>query len=186
MGGADKGLLEFRGQPLIAYALEALRVVADPVLISANRNLDRYQALGYSVIADAGTGYQGPLAGLLSAMKVASTPLLMAVPCDSPLMTGGLLGRLFTELVRRSAEIAVAHDGERLHPTFMLARRELRADLERFLDRGERKVQRWLKRHRLAIADYRDRPDVFFNVNTPEQLLDLEAHWICRSGERNS
>ncbi|MCU0736697.1 MAG: molybdenum cofactor guanylyltransferase [Methylotetracoccus sp.] len=175
MGGVDKGLIEWRGRPLVAYALDAVRAVADTVLISANRNLERYAAFGCPVIADAGESFEGPLAGLLSGMKTASTPLLMTVPCDSPQMTGPLLARLVARLMEQDADVAAAHDGERLHPTFMLVKRELRADLENFLGGGERKVRLWLARHRLAIADYRDNADLFVNINTPEDLADLKA-----------
>lgn len=179
MGGADKGLLDFRGRPLAAYALDALRRVADPVLISANRNLDRYAQFGCPVIRDARPDFGGPLAGLLSAMKVAKTPLLITVPCDSPMMTGELLERLLGELFRQGGDIAAAHDGERMHPMFLVAKRELMPDLENYLAGGERKVGLWLDRHRLALADYRDRPDLFVNVNTPADLIELESRWAA-------
>lgn len=184
MGRGDKGLVEFRGRPLVAYALDALRAVADPVLISANRNGERYRAFGCPVIADAGPGFDGPLAGLLSAMKTAETPYLMAMPCDTPLMTGALLARLVTALLRYDSEIAAAHDGQRLHPLFLLVKRVLAADLECFLARGERKVQLWFARHRLAIADYRDHPDLFVNLNTPAELAALEARLEPGRSER--
>ncbi len=182
LGGIEKGLLEWRGRPLVAYAIDALRAVADPVLISANRHLGRYAAFGCPVITDAGVDFAGPLAGLLSGMESATTPYLMTVPCDSPKITGPLLARLVSTMLVQDSDIAVAHDGERLHPTFMLVKRELRIDLEHFLGSGERKVSLWLARHRLAIADYRESPEVFVNINTPEDLADLQASSACPEG----
>lgn len=180
MGGEDKGLIEFRGKPLVVYALEAIRVIADRVLISANRNRERYASFGYPIIADPTPTFEGPLAGLLSAMKAAETPYLLVVPCDSPMMTGTLLGRLVAALTAEKAAIAVAHDGERLHPVFMLVQRQLADDLEQFLSGNERKLERWLARHCVAVAHYGDRPDVFVNVNTPAELSELEARLVGR------
>lgn len=185
MSGEDKGLIVFRGQPLVLYALEALCSVAGRVLINANRNQDRYARFGFPVIADATSAFDGPLAGLLSAMKAASTAYVMAVPCDSPMMTGDLLRRLATQLVDREAEVCVAHDGERLHPVFLLAERNLMDSLEAYLVSGERKIDLWLARHRLAVADYSDHPELFANVNTPDDLAALEARWkVAQSGDQ--
>lgn len=175
LGGVDKGLIVWRGRPLVAYAIDAIRAVADAVLISANRHLEHYAAFGFPVVPDATADFQGPLAGLLSGLNGSSTPYLMTVPCDSPEITGPLLARLVSTMMAQDAEIAVAHDGQRLHPMFMLVKREVGADLKQFLDSGERKVALWLARHRLAITDYRDRPEMFININSPEDLADLQA-----------
>jgi FdhD protein len=175
MGGTDKGLIPFRGRPLVAYALEALDAVAGRILINANRHRDEYARFGYPVVADATDRFDGPLAGLLSALRVAETPYVLTVPCDSPRMSGRLLGRLWTTLQESGAELCAAHDGERLHPVFLLAERRLMDDLERYLASGERKIDRWLHRHRLALADFSDHPELFANVNTPEELAELEA-----------
>jgi molybdopterin-guanine dinucleotide biosynthesis protein A len=175
MGGRDKGLLMFKGRPLVAYALDALKQVAGPVLINANRNQQAYAAFGYPVIADRTGAFDGPLAGLLSAMRCAETPYVMTVPCDSPLIEGVLLERLFLTLRARQAEICAAHDGERLHPVFLLAECRLAASLESYLASGRRKIDLWLNQHKLALADYSDHPELFANVNTPEELAALEV-----------
>ena len=66
MGGGDKGLMCWRGRPLVSYALAALEGVAETRLINANRSLGEYAAFGFPVIADANENFDGPLAGLLS------------------------------------------------------------------------------------------------------------------------
>jgi molybdopterin-guanine dinucleotide biosynthesis protein A len=175
MGGRDKGLVPFKGRPLVVYALEALRSVAGWVVISANRNRESYAGFGCPVIADAGGGFEGPLAGLLSAMAWADTEFVLTVPCDTPLVTGDQLRRLAEDQAALDCEIAVAHDGERLHPVFLLARRSLLADLQTFLASGERRVETWLARHRTHRTDYSDVPELFANANSLEELKALEA-----------
>lgn len=52
MGGQDKGLLMMQSKPLYQHVLQRLRPQVDIVLISANRNIDRYQLSGYQVVTD--------------------------------------------------------------------------------------------------------------------------------------
>lgn len=175
MGGKDKGLLPFCGRPLIAYSLEALAAAAGPIVISANRHIEEYSRFGYPVITDRSGDFDGPLAGLLSAMRFAETPYVLSVPCDSPLLRGELLDRLYSNLCKEQAEICAAHDGERLHPVFMIAERRLADSLSAFLQSGQRKMENWLKQHRLALADYSDHAELFANINTPEELAALDG-----------
>ncbi len=60
MGGSDKGLQEFRGRPLAAWVAERLAPQVDELLISANRNGERYAALGHRVIGDRIPGFRRP------------------------------------------------------------------------------------------------------------------------------
>ena len=84
MGGRDKGLLPFAGRPLVEWAIESLAPQVSTLLISANRNLDAYGAYGFPVVADLEQGFQGPLAGILSAMRAARTAWILTLPCDGP------------------------------------------------------------------------------------------------------
>lgn len=175
MGGEDKGLIRFRGRPLVSYALEALDSVAGHILINANRNREAYARFGYPVVSDRTDSFDGPLAGLLSTMRAAETPYVLTVPCDSPLVTGRLLERLCRTMQETGAELCAAHDGKRLHPVFLLAERSLADSLDRYLASGQRKVDLWFEQHRLALADFSDHPELFANINTPEELAALES-----------
>jgi len=171
MGGQDKGLMLFQGRPLVTYALAALRLTTDTILINANRNREEYAGFGYPVIADLTNTFDGPLAGLLSAMKAAKTEYVLTIPCDCPQIDGRLLSRLYTALLAERAELCSAHDGERIHPVFLLSHTCLADDLAHYLASGQRKVETWLKTHQLALADFRDHPELFVNINTQEELI---------------
>ena len=175
MGGIDKGLIWLNGKPMIAHVIAALRAEIDNLLINANRNREKYAAFGYPVIPDIMDGYLGPLAGMASGMRAASTPYIVTTPCDSPLIPSNLVQQLYETLLRENADISVAHDSERLHPVFALIRRDLLPDLLDFLNAGQRKIDRWYARHRLAVAYFRDRPEAFRNVNSPEERAKLES-----------
>ncbi len=174
MGGRDKGLIEVGGAPMVRRVAERLALQVGAVLINANRNLPRYAELGYPVVSDVVAGYHGPLAGMASGLQAAQTPLVVTVPCDSPLLPGDLVARLCAGL-GRDAAIAVAHDGERMQPVFSLLRTELLEDLRAWLASGERKIDRWYARHPHSLVDFSDHPETFVNVNTPEDRAAVES-----------
>jgi molybdopterin-guanine dinucleotide biosynthesis protein A len=61
MNGVDKGLVEFRGLPLVAHVVNVVESRVDKVYISANRSFDAYATYG-DVISDDLLDFQGPLA----------------------------------------------------------------------------------------------------------------------------
>ena len=175
MGGEDKGLVEVAGRPMVAHVLDRLRPQVGSLLINANRNRERYAEIaGCPVVADRQDGYAGPLAGMASAMEAADTRFVLTVPCDAPLVSGQLGPRLHESLVENGAELCVAHDGRRLQPVFALIDCSLLDSLLACLESGERKIDRWYARHRMATADFSDLPRSFSNINTPEERVALE------------
>ena len=173
MGGVDKGLVDFGGESLTARVLARLRPQVGAVLINANRHADRYAALGCPVIPDALGDSPGPLAGMAAGLAATQTEWLLTVPCDSPLLPDDLCARLLTSAAAEDAEIAIATDGARAHPVFALLRRSLAGSLEAFLAGDERKILRWMSRHRLLEVSFADCPERFVNVNTPAELAAL-------------
>ncbi|OAI21171.1 molybdenum cofactor guanylyltransferase [Methylomonas lenta] len=174
MGQQDKGLILFKNRPLVSYALQAMTPLVADLYISANRNQEQYRQLGFPVITDNSDCFDGPLAGILAAMQIVHHPVLLIMPCDSPLLTTEHVQRLLAALAD-DVDIAVAFDGERLHPVFAALKTHLRADLQTYLQAGERKLQAWFKKHQVVEVDFSDRPAVFANINTPEQLVELET-----------
>jgi len=173
----DKGLLIFRDRPLVSYPLAAISPLVDDLMISANRNSELYSQFGYPVIADHSDSFDGPLAGILAAMQAAKNPLLLVSPCDSPLVQSLDFQRLLAGL-SAEIDIAVAYDGERLHPVFLALKTGLQTDLFAYLRRGERKLESWLRALRLAKIDFSDRPQIFANINTPAELKTLENKYL--------
>lgn len=184
MGGNDKGLIELAGRPMIEYVLESLRPQVSALLINANRNLDLYMRYGIPVVTDTLQGFHGPLAGMYSAMRAARTPLIATVPCDSPFVPPDLVRRLGRALLDTGSEIAVAHNGERVQPVFSLLDSSLADGLERFLERGGRKIDQWFAEQRTTVVDFGDAPDTFINVNTPEEVTQVEAKLREREAAR--
>lgn len=180
MGRQDKGLILYQGQPLISYALAVMQPVVDPLFISANRNLDRYRQWGRPVITDRSDAFDGPLAGVLSAMRHTDADLLLVMPCDCPLASTEHLQVLLETRARHDADAAVAFDGQRLQPVFMAVKTSLQADLRQYLADGGRRADDWLNRHDTVRADFSSQSKLFVNINTMDELLALEARKIAR------
>lgn len=174
MNNQDKGLIVYHNKPMVSYAVEAMAKVADTVFINANRHHTEYAQFGYEVIADQTDTFDGPLAGVLSALIHANTEIVCVMPCDSPLITAEHLQRLLTALTENSVDIAVAFDGKRLHPVFLALKTSLQTSLESYLQAGNRKIDIWLQQHALIKVDFSQSAEVFLNINTIEELELLE------------
>ncbi len=177
MDKRDKGLVCFKGQPLVTYAIAALRPVVDQLIINANRNITDYEQFGLPVIRDSNQTdtFDGPLAGILSAMSYAKTNLLLTMPCDSPLVKPTHLQKLLAALTEHDADVAVAFDGERLHPVVLALKTSLKPSLQNYLTSGQRKISVWLEQQKMVRVDFSTEPDVFININYLRELSDLEA-----------
>lgn len=182
MGGEDKGLVELLGRPMIEHVLERLRPQVGPVLINANRNVDRYAALGHPVVPDTLDGYLGPLAGVLAGLRAMQTPFLLTVPCDAPLIATDLARRMHDACAAAGADVAVATDGRRQQPVFLLLRARVAPGLESYLAGGGRKIDAWFGQLRLAEADLGDAPDSFVNVNDPDERSRVAAQLLSTRG----
>lgn len=158
---------------MAAHVLERLAPQVGAVLISANRNLERYAELGCPVLPDTLHGYAGPLAGLQAALAQATTPLLVTAPCDSPFLPADLVARLHDGLVAQQAELAVACADGRAHRAFCLLRRELLPGLDAFLAAGERRVGLWRASLKVAEVDFSDEAAAFGNINTTDELAQF-------------
>ena len=170
MGGVDKGLVTLDGQPMVAHVLARLAPQVDGIVVNANQNLDRYAALGFSVVPDSVGGFAGPLAGLHAGMTAAATPYVVTCPCDSPFLPLDLVARLMAGLVRDDAQLAVARTLDQPHPVFALVRRDMHAHLNEFLASGGRKIDAWYASLRVVEVAFDDEAEAFRNINTAAEL----------------
>ena len=190
MGGVDKGLQTFHGMPLALHTLTRLQLGAGvgQIMINANRNLAAYESFGATVWPDGLADYAGPLAGFLTGLEHCETPLMVTVPCDTPLLPLDLVTRLAQALEAQNADIAMAaapeldQDGQlrvRTQPVFCLLRVELLESLVRFTQGGGRKIDAWTALHKTVVVPFDlpgDDPQAFYNTNTLSELHQLENH----------
>ena len=167
-GGGDKALALLSGTPLIGWVLERLKPQVDSVAISTHGDAASYGAFGYPLLGDGGDGREGPMAGVLAALRHASLlglPDAVTVPCDAPLIPADLVARL--RAARGDAPCAFAMTDGKLNPVFALYRADLKDAVSNAFDSGVR-----------APRDLADRLGARFAMFTDENaraLADIDT-----------
>lgn len=166
--GRDKGLLDWRGRPLIVHVAERLAPQVDRLLISCNRNFDQYAQIADLTAADGRRDFQGPLAGLEAAAASINSEYLAISACDTPAIPRDLVPRLLGALLaekNKGMEIAFAHDGEQEQYLCAVIDCNCLASLPDHLDSGHRSVHRWYRTRRCIAVDFSDQAKCFENHN---------------------
>ncbi len=170
MGGQDKGLLDWRGAPLIAHLQRLVRPLTDDLIISCNRNLEHYAAYADRLVSDDNPDFPGPLAGIRAGLGAARHEHLLILPCDVPQIDARLLADL-RETARRNPHVPVmVRHGEFWEPLIGVVPTALRDAVEAAWDAGERSPRRiFLELGGIGLECAADDPRLA-NLNTPELL----------------
>lgn len=170
----DKGLILLAGRPLAGWVVERLRPQTTELVLSANRNLDAYRALGCPVVSDDLPGQPGPLAGILAASAGVGREWLLVAPCDTPFLPHDLADRLLAAAQAAGVLLARAADPRRSHYAVVLLHRDLLADMRETMAAGERSLRGWQARHRHAEVRF-ESAQHFLNINTAADLAHAES-----------
>lgn len=169
LGGIDKGLVSFDGEPVAERLSRLLAQHGNEVLISCNRNADKYRQWADRLVHDPQPDYPGPLLGILSAMRVASGSHLLVVPCDMPLLDAPLLQALIA-LARERPEQAIAlQSGNQLQPLICILPLALLGALEQAWQAGQRSPRRWLIEQQVVTLTIAADDPRLLNANTPSE-----------------
>lgn len=179
LGGVAKALLDDgKGHTLLAGILARLTPQLDEVLISANRDLQRYRAHGPPVVRDATPG-QGPLGGVLAAARRTRRAWLLAYPGDAPTPPVDLVDRLHAAVDEAGASAACLRTEDGLQPLHLLVRTESARALEQRLADGHRSARDWLRT--LGVLEVTCN-EALLNINTEHEL----ARWRRQVAEGGS
>ncbi|MDF1780105.1 MAG: molybdenum cofactor guanylyltransferase [Alcanivoracaceae bacterium] len=168
-GGVDKGWLPWRGQPLIQYPLDRFAASASDIIISANREQERYQQLPAKIVADAQSGFLGPLAGLEMLLTHCTLWPLLVITCDAPNLPNDLPERMLEQL-SAATPLCVAHDGERQqHLCLAFLDAAPLPSLKTSLHSDQRSVYGWLQGQPVTRVSFPNAAEQFRSINQPEQ-----------------
>ena len=195
VGGADKGLIGWRGAPLIAPVLDAMRPQVWRLGVSANRNHGAYARLLAQALADApgrSLGVHpddpdlprcsGPLAGILTGLRRNPNSWLQLAPCDTPKLPANLVERLLAAAIDAQVDIAVPATARQVgcpeadvhhHWVCALLHPRVTPALGAAFVTGERKVGRWVQTQRWVAVSFATAAE-FENLNTLETLDDRD------------
>lgn len=180
--GVDKTLLPVDGESLLARVVEAVGSVCEHTVVVTNRP---------EALADAGlprdvpvlvdeVAYQGPLGGLVTALKDAPDEWVLAVAADMPWLQPGLVRALWEARDGAQAVVPVTEKG--LEPLLALYHRDCLPVARKVLASGRRRLVAMfadLKVVEVPVEALRGAdPDLvsLFNVNTPEDLIEAREN----------
>ena len=189
--GQDKALLPFLGQPLIERILERISGLADEILVTTN-NPGAFQFLGVPLYPDL-VPDRGALGGLYTALRAASHPLVGVVACDMPFLNPDLLAFEREKLMGTKADIVIPETSSGLEPFHAVYRRSTCLEpVKSALDAGKWRVDAWFNQIKLLALTseemrlYDPHLVSFWNVNTPEDLLQAQEMAIEIKSHRNN
>ncbi|WP_202368625.1 molybdenum cofactor guanylyltransferase MobA [Pseudomonas sp. MWU318] len=170
MGGQDKGLVEWQGEPLIAHLQRKVRPLTDDLIISCNRNHERYAAYADQLVSDEQGDFPGPLAGILAGLKAARQPNLLVLPCDAPRIDAALLQDM-RETAGQFPEkpLMLRHD-DHWEPLLCVIPAALLPAFETAWNAGERSPGRIMRNLGATALQCPDNDPRLANLNTPELL----------------
>ena len=166
MNHSDKGLILFKGRPLVEHIISALEGQVDDFVISANRNIDTYRQLSSTVIADVGDK-NGPLSGIAAALPACQHELVLVVPCDMPNLPTDLVEILSANLGEADLSIIEVHNRTQL---VFLMRKSLLASVQHQLLSSQYKLMHWVKSCSPAIVDCSNSAEAFLNINSLQDI----------------
>lgn len=176
--GVDKTLLDVDGEALLARVVEVVGGVCAEVVVVTNRPEAVAQAgipSEVAVLVDE-VEYQGPLGGLVTALKGANQDWVLAVAADMPWVNPDVVRALWN--ARGNAQVVVPNTPKGLEPLLALYHRDCLPAARRVLDTGRRRIVAFfgdVSVVEVSVETLRGiDPDLasLFNINTPEDLAE--------------
>lgn len=173
MAGRDKGLQQYAGRAMVEQVMASLGPYGKRVLISANRNLGRYQALSPFVYTDQSKDFAGPLAGIYKLLSETEADYVLFCPCDTPNISSAYATRMLDcldQLINGDFKLAIASTDGQLQPLHCLLPSALAQSALLALDNNKLSVNRWLHQYKVLSVDFSDLQAQFENYNHLSQL----------------
>ena len=173
--GEDKSQVKLDGKLLIDYILTEIIDEFKEILIVTNSQITFQKSKKISTIKDFKKG-QGPLGGVLSAMKWAKEKndkykWISTFPVDTPFFKKDILQKFLSEIDSEESKLFFIKSNNKRHNIFGIWSIDLMKKLEDDLNEGQRKVEVWANSVGVKVINMEFiNKDPFFNINTKEDL----------------
>jgi molybdopterin-guanine dinucleotide biosynthesis protein A len=169
--GMEKGLVNFKGQPLINYSIKVLKELCSEIIISSNS--DCYDYLGYKIVPDLQPD-TGPMGGIYSCLSSSANDINLVLSCDMPFVTR----RIFDLLVKKgsSSNICVPwYENEMYEPLCGVYNKTVLYEMDSYISKNNFKLPDLFKYTSFLPVRISDiNPPLssyyFFSVNSPADL----------------
>lgn len=165
--GQDKALLPIAGSPLAAMVASVVQAAGGDPVVAIGGNEPALTAIGLEVVPDRWPG-EGPLGGLLSALRWSPAARVAVVACDMPWLDVATIREL-AATDPAASEVVMAFS-DRLEPLCAIWDVEHCAPaLQAAFDSGERSVRRAIRGLRVRRVELAD-PGPVRDVDAPGDL----------------
>ena len=180
--GGNKANAKLGDLTLIEHTIQKLKNRFKEILIISNeeRNKDISNVFYSNDVMD---GQLGPLVGVLSSMEwiidnSKNYKWIMTFPCDTPFFKIEIIDQMMTAQRQSSKKLFFLKSGEKRHNIFGLWSAELKDQLKKDLEAGERKVEDWANKMDADILEIKeDKKNNFLNINSLEELKKAEKFY---------
>ena len=179
--GGSKAIVALAGRPLIAYPLEAVREALGDVAIVAKADTQLPSLPGVTVWIEPDEP-RHPLVGIMQALALAEQRPVLICAADLPFVTSELVAELANADPGRAPAVlaALRGDVQPLLGCYQPEALELLAPTASVPDRPLRESVAEIGPVALEVSN----PDLLFNINTPDDLLQAAAMLDARSPRR--
>lgn len=162
--GTDKGLMPFRGKPMIQHIIDPMAKICQRILLVTGNPM--YGMFGFELVKDEQPDY-GPVMGILSGLRQSGTDRNIILSCDAPFVGFELM----KELVLRSdeANVIAASSSEGIHPLIAVYNRNCLPVFELAVARDEHRLRTVLEELKVEELIVKSEALVI-NVNAIEDL----------------
>ena len=180
--GEDKSKAKLRGKLLIDYILSQVIEEFNEVLIVTNNPIKHISSEKIIKINDLKKNL-GPLGGIFSAMKWVkdnnkSYKWIASFPVDTPLFKISIYRNFLKKVNEKESKLFFMKFNQKRHNIFGLWSIDLIDQLEKDLENGTRKVEKWANNIGVKIVNMSfDKDDPFFNINTKEDLETVKKNF---------
>ena len=174
--GADKGLLHFRGKPLVEHILQITSPISNSTLIIANN--EAYKQFGVPVYKDI-IKEKGPIGGIHTGLSCSNAKMNLVLACDMPMLNSDFLRGLIDMITDESQLIVPKHD-DKIEPLCAIYHQSLLPALEKAAKSSDLSLHGFIssqdvKFHEIDKKSSYYSPYLFSNANNLAELQTLET-----------
>lgn len=176
--GFDKQFLNINKKRIMNITISNLKKEFDDIIIVTNKP-DEYKNYRQKIMTDI-LENMGPLGGIHSGLKAASSEYSFVIACDMPNVDMKYVKYMKNAVDSVDADICVTRIGGNIEPLYGFYSLNTANDIEKYLSEGKRAVAPLIKKLNTKYIEEREcnckglklNRDMFVNLNTRKDLSD--------------
>lgn len=174
-GSSEKALAQLADMPLVEHVFRRLAPQVSKIWLNLASQIDCPKNIHAVLIEDATSKRNGPLAGVLSALRAASHEgfqWLLIAPCDTPFLPLDLGAKLVQGCLDSESQLGIARSQGWNHPSLSIWHTALLAPLEdAVINHSRGGFKQFYPDTRHCFVEWQsDQYDPFLNINSPREI----------------